>query len=295
MVDIDADEVFTLVNETAKDQRRNNDEEMFDTDVLNDEKVFAENVDFAKQAKEVVADKDIFDDITLAKALMEIKSENPRLIRIKEVNLAWDDVQVKIKVDFKLAQRLQEEEQEQLTDTEKEKLFMKFLEKRIKFFAAKRAKEKRNKPPTKTQQRSLICTYLKNMDGWKPRSLKNKSFAEIQELFDKAMKRINTFVDLRTELVKESTKKDEAKIAQESSLKRAGDELEQERSKKQKVEDDIESEELMKCLEIIPGDGYDVTIYATPLSFKSPTIVDYKIYKEGKKSYIQIFRVDDNS
>nr|GEV98528.1 hypothetical protein [Tanacetum cinerariifolium] len=38
------------------------------------------------------------------------------------------------------------------------------------------------------------------------------------------------------------------------------------RSKKQKVEDDKESEELKKCLEIIPDDEDDVTIDATPLS-----------------------------
>ncbi|GJT81988.1 hypothetical protein Tco_1056330 [Tanacetum coccineum] len=140
-----------------------------------------------------------------------------------------------------------------------------------------------------------MCTYLKNMEGWKPKSLKNKSFANIQELFDKAMKRVNTFVDYRTELVEESSKKVEAEIAHESSLKRAGEELEQESSKKQKLEEDKESEELKQCLEIIPDDGDDVTIDATPLSTKSPTIVDYKIYKEGKKSYFQIIRADGNS
>ncbi|GKA33953.1 hypothetical protein Tco_0720382 [Tanacetum coccineum] len=56
------------------------------------------------------------------------------------------------------------------------------------------------------------------MDGWKPKNLKNKSFANIQDLFDKAMKRVNTFVDYRIELVEESSKKAEAKIAQESNL-----------------------------------------------------------------------------
>nr|GEW71277.1 UBN2 domain-containing protein [Tanacetum cinerariifolium] len=182
--------------------------------------------------------------------------------QVEEVNLAWDDVQAKIKVDYQLAQRLQAEEQEQLTDAKKAKLFMEFLEKRRKFFAAKRAEEKRNKPPTKAQQRSLMCTYLKNMDGWKTRALKNKSFAEIQELFDKAMKRINTFVDFKNEL---------------------------------NVEDDKESNELKKCLEIIPDNGDEVTINATPLSYKSPTIVDYKIYKEGKKNYFQIFKADGYS
>nr|GEU63243.1 ribonuclease H-like domain-containing protein [Tanacetum cinerariifolium] len=75
--------------------------------------------------------------------------------------------------------RLQAEEQDALTDAEKAKLFMEFLEKRRKFFAAKRDEEKRNRPPTKAQQRSIMSTYLKNMDGWKIRSLKKKSFAEI--------------------------------------------------------------------------------------------------------------------
>nr|GEX24759.1 hypothetical protein [Tanacetum cinerariifolium] len=95
--------------------------------------------------------------------------------------------------------------------------------------------------------------------------------------------------------VKESTKKDKAETVQENISKRAGDELDQERSKKQKVEADKESEELQKCLEIIPNDGDEVTIDATPLSFKSPTIVDYKIYKERKKKYFQIFKADGNS
>ncbi|GJR84082.1 hypothetical protein Tco_0154867 [Tanacetum coccineum] len=100
-----------------------------------------------------------------------------------------------------------------------------------------------------------MCTYLKNMEGWKPKSLKNKSFVNIQELFDKAMKRVNTFVDYRTGLVEESSKKAEtdqeesskkadAKIAQESSLKRAGEELEQESSKRKKLEEDKESKEI---------------------------------------------------
>nr|GEX67110.1 hypothetical protein [Tanacetum cinerariifolium] len=166
----------------------------------------------------------------------------------------------------------------QFTNAEKAKLFKKFMEKRRKFFVAKKDEEKRNKPPTEAHQRSIMSTYLKNMDGWKIKSLKKKSFAEIQELFDKAMKRINNFVDFRTELVEESSKKDEAETAQESSSKREGGKLEQERSKKPKVEDDKEFSKLKQCLEIIPDDGDDVTIDATPLSSKSLTIVDYKIY-----------------
>ncbi|GKB90218.1 hypothetical protein Tco_0962490, partial [Tanacetum coccineum] len=73
----------------------------------------------------------------------------------------------------------QAQEQQELTIEEKSTLFQQLLEKRKKLFAAKRAEEKRNRPPTRAQQRSIMCTYLKNMAGWKPKDLKNKSFANI--------------------------------------------------------------------------------------------------------------------
>ncbi|GJU13600.1 hypothetical protein Tco_1135996 [Tanacetum coccineum] len=71
----------------------------------------------------------------------------------KEVNIAlieeWDDIQAKIDVDYQLAERLQAQEQGELSDAEKATLFQQLLEKRRKHFAAKRAEEKRNKPLTK--------------------------------------------------------------------------------------------------------------------------------------------------
>nr|GEV26528.1 hypothetical protein [Tanacetum cinerariifolium] len=62
-----------------------------------------------------------------------------------------------------------------------------------------------------------------------------------------------------------------------------------------KVADDDKAE-LKRCLEIVPeDDDNDVAIEATPISSKSPTIVDDKIYREGKKSYFKIIRADGNS
>ncbi|GJZ26566.1 hypothetical protein Tco_0570819 [Tanacetum coccineum] len=117
------------------------------------------------------------------------------------------------------------------------------------------------------------------MEGWKPKDLKNKSFDSIKKLFDKAMKRVNTFVDMDTELVKESSKKADAEITQESSSKRAGDELEQESIKKKKVDEDKETAELKSLMEVIL-DEEEVAVDAIPLA-----IVNWKIHKEGKKSY----------
>nr|GEU71040.1 hypothetical protein [Tanacetum cinerariifolium] len=77
------------------------------------------------------------------------------------------------------AKRVQAQEQKELSDAEKATLFMQLLEKRRKFFTAKRVEEKRNKPPTQTQQRKIMRTYLKNVEGKKLKDLKNKSFDSI--------------------------------------------------------------------------------------------------------------------
>ncbi|GJZ88278.1 uncharacterized mitochondrial protein-like protein, partial [Tanacetum coccineum] len=170
------------------------------------------------------------EEITLAQALAALKSE-------------------KLKVDKPASRGTR-----RLTIKEKSKLFQQLLEKRRKHFAAKRVEEKRNRPPTKAQQRSIMCTYLKNMAGWKLKDLKTKSFTNVQELFDKAMKR---------------------------KAKRVGDELKHEKAKKQKVDDDKEREDLQQCFELVIEEY--VAIDAIPLATKPVVIVDHKIHKKGKQ------------
>ncbi|GKG02512.1 hypothetical protein Tco_0310148, partial [Tanacetum coccineum] len=94
--------------------------------------------------------------------------EEDRLARekaqqVEESNITWDDIQVRIDADYQLAERLQAQEQHELTIEEKSTLFQQLLKKRRKFFATKRAEEKRNRPPIRAQQRSIMCAYLKNM------------------------------------------------------------------------------------------------------------------------------------
>ncbi|GKF30912.1 hypothetical protein Tco_0100710, partial [Tanacetum coccineum] len=73
-----------------------------------------------------------------------------------------------------------------------------------------RTKKIRRQPPTKAQKRNQMSTYLRNMDGYKHTQLKNKSFEEIQMLFDKEMKRVNSFVPMDSEVVEGSGKKTES-------------------------------------------------------------------------------------
>ncbi|GJS15169.1 hypothetical protein Tco_0409641 [Tanacetum coccineum] len=206
----------------------------------------------------------------------KLQAKEERLARekaqqIKEANIAWDDVQAKVEADYQLAQRLQAQEQEELTDEEKARLFLYILEQRRKHFTTKRAEEKRNRPPTRAQQRNIM---------------------------------VKTFVDYKIELVEKSSKKEETDLEEnlkkaiaevmEGSSKRAGEELEQESIKKQKVDKDKETVELQSLIKVI-SDEEEVAIDGVPLTAKPPTIVDWKIHKEGKKSYYQIIRADGKS
>ncbi|GJR47369.1 hypothetical protein Tco_1315472 [Tanacetum coccineum] len=113
-------------------------------------------------------------------------------------------------------------------------------------------------------------------------------------MFDKAFKRVNIFVDYKTELQEESSKKDEAEMIEESSSKRAGIELEQEVAKKQKLDNDQEEAEMKKHMEIVL-DEEEITIDAISLATKPLIIVEWKIIKEGKMGHFQLIRADGSS
>ncbi|GKC72194.1 hypothetical protein Tco_1118077 [Tanacetum coccineum] len=160
-----------------------------------------------------------------------------------------------------LVERIQTREQEELTDEEKAKLFMEFIEKRRKHFAALRAQEKRNGPPTKTQKRNKMSTYLKHMGGYKHNQLKGRSYDEIEKL----------------------------------SAKRARDKLESDKSKKQKTDENEEVEvdnkvELKKHMVTVKDD--DIAIDAIPLATKPPVIIEYKLIREGIMGHYQLIRAD---
>ncbi|GJW74558.1 hypothetical protein Tco_0133928 [Tanacetum coccineum] len=226
----------------------------------------------------------------------EMEKED-RLARQREEEdniVSWDNAQAMMEADYQMAERLHAEEQASLTDEEKASLFVQLLDARKKHFAALRAQEIRNKPPTKMQKRTTMCNYLKNMAGYKHNQLRHKSFDDIQKLFDKALKRVNTFVPMDTEKVEGSKAKaagSETRV--EESSKRAGEELDRESTKKQKVEDETEQAELKECFEIIPFD--EDAVNTIPLATKQAPIVDYKITRDARKIYYHITRADGST
>ncbi|GJS70267.1 hypothetical protein Tco_0703108 [Tanacetum coccineum] len=104
-------------------------------------------------------------------------------------------------------------------------------------------------------------------------------------MFDKAFKKVNTFVEYKIELVEGCKIREE-----ESSSKRAGDELKQEPIKKQKVDDDKEREDLQQCFELVTEE--DVVIDVIPLATKPAPIVNFQIHRKGRNGYYEIMRAD---
>ncbi|GJT76879.1 hypothetical protein Tco_1158409 [Tanacetum coccineum] len=71
-------------------------------------------------------------------------------------------------------------------------MLVEMIVERKKLFAAERATEQRSKPPTKAQIRNRMCTYLKNMGGYKHNQLKGRSYEEIQKLLDEAYNQLES-------------------------------------------------------------------------------------------------------
>ncbi|GJS25140.1 hypothetical protein Tco_0453772 [Tanacetum coccineum] len=224
--------------------------------------------------------------------------EEERLARKKEeeANIAliesWENTQAMMEADRLLAERLQTREHEELTNKEKAKLFKEFMEKRKKHFAALRTQEKRKRPPTKTQKRNQMSIYLKHIGGYKHNQLKGRSYDEIQKLFDKEMKRVNSFVAMNSKAQEINGKKDEssskkAKNAQDINAKRAGDKLESDKSKKQKTDENeevkVDNEAELKKHMVTVKD-VDIVINAIPLATKpldALSTAGTKVYAAG--------------
>ncbi|GJT98395.1 hypothetical protein Tco_1093913, partial [Tanacetum coccineum] len=75
------------------------------------------------------------------------------------------------------------------TIEERSKLLAEFFERRKKLLAEERVAAVRNKPPTRTQLRSLMMTYLKHTGKYRHNQLNKKTFEEIQALYIKEQER----------------------------------------------------------------------------------------------------------
>nr|GEY23737.1 ribonuclease H-like domain-containing protein [Tanacetum cinerariifolium] len=262
---IDVDEDLSLINETAQDQGRMHDEDLFEVNNLDCDEVIVdvttgENVEqdatVAKKDVSVAVDEVVTtaesvegittattpqiskDDVTLAQTLIEIKAAKPRA----------RGVIVQEPSGFRTTSSSQPSQLLQAKDKGKGILV------------------EPEKPLKKKDQIAFDEELAEQLQAQEREQLSIKERSKLLAKLIESRRKYFT-----TKRAEEIINKPPTKAQQKSLIAK-------------------------KMLEkIVPEDDNDVTIEATPLSSKSPTMVNYKIYKEGKKSYFKIIREDGKS
>ncbi|GJS11149.1 ribonuclease H-like domain-containing protein [Tanacetum coccineum] len=118
-----------------------------------------------------------------------------------------------------------------------------------RFLAEQRAIEIRNRPPTRTQLRNQMMTYLKHVGNKKHSDLKNKTFEEIQALYEKVKRFDESFTTV-------GSTEDERRIKEMNEGVKDSDQ----KSLKKRVVEEIPKKEdtakvPAKCLKIVTFEG----------------------------------------
>ncbi|GKA73315.1 hypothetical protein Tco_0779531 [Tanacetum coccineum] len=267
IVDFDVDAEVTLVDEA---QGRNDDNLMFDTGVFDKQEVEVEKVVSTAKITTTNATTTV-DELNLAQTLIEIKVAKPKAFTTAATTTTTAVIRPKARgvvvlepSEFKTTTSPSQTSQlPQTKDKGKAKMIEpeNHLKKKDQILIDEEIAQKH-------QRRNQMCTCLKNMAGFTH----------------------------NYEVVKRGREKDECSVtrAEESSSKRASTELEQERIKMQKIDDDQEEAEMKKHMEIVV-DEEEIAVDAIPLATKPPITVDWKIIKEGKMEYFQLIRADGSS
>ncbi|GJR10785.1 ribonuclease H-like domain-containing protein [Tanacetum coccineum] len=211
-----------------------------------------DEVDASKQGRKCDKTKPMFLKFTLQEHL--VSTAKPIFdppVKIKRS----DQGDLQLQADAELAQLLHQEElaqverssnrkkeKEQFTIEEMRSIFVKHSSTKKVLEAAQRAAEIRSKPPTKTQLRNMMITYLKNMGKFNHNQLKGKSYEELQRLYEREQKWINDFVPMDSEkeekkLVSLRVKRERLKCNKECCRSA----LKQKSSKKQQMMQEQES------------------------------------------------------
>ncbi|GJT16939.1 hypothetical protein Tco_0875645 [Tanacetum coccineum] len=100
-----------------------------------------------------------------------------------------------------------------------------------------------NRPYSVTKVRKNMIMYLKNQAGYKQSYFKGMKYKEIRPIFENVWDQTHTFVPMDLE---DKEKDSEKKGSRKKSLarKRAGEKQSEKSTKRKKIEDDVEKEEL---------------------------------------------------
>ncbi|GKA19711.1 hypothetical protein Tco_0699626 [Tanacetum coccineum] len=248
-------------------------------------------------AKQIHLDKMIAKRMAEEEALTEQQKKRKAQVQFEAqfyTEEDWDAIKAKLEANAELTKDVLGKD---LPEQDFAKRMVDMVNQRKKHFAEERAKAKRNKPMTQSQLRIYMSNYLKNQGTWKLSQLKKLKFEEIKEEFDKLVQQIDTFVPINLEATKEK-------------LKRYGEELQTKTSKKPKGQKSIKNNRKKKEAKRLEKDSLlnvdksaqedsetdkEESVEAmnpTPLTTKSDSVVNWKIFQQGQRSIYQIIRAN---
>ncbi|GJT85233.1 hypothetical protein Tco_1066950 [Tanacetum coccineum] len=178
---------------------------------------------------------------------------------------------------------------------------------RKKYFAEERARAKRNKPMTQSQLKTYMMNYLKNQGTWKLSQLKNLSFEEVKEEFDKLVKQVESFAPMNFEATKASLKRFGEELQTKTPKRLKDDEAKDDEPTKKSgkrrkqmarrgLHTNIDKDDSEGSDEVSEQDdsvtGTKIPINPVPVAMKTPSIATYTIIKQGVKGAYQIVRED---
>ncbi|GKC49806.1 hypothetical protein Tco_1072551 [Tanacetum coccineum] len=201
----------------------------------------------------------------------EAEEEVKKLAKEEAIKAAlsneYDFIQARIEADRLLALRLQDEEREQFTVEERAKFLHDTIVAQRRFLAEQRAVAIRNRPPTRTQLRNQMMTYLKHVRNKKHSDLKNRTFEEIQVLYEKVKRFDESFTAIGSTEDERKIKEVHAKqdVAEKGTKKRKGGHIKMITRKKPRQQSDVNSDdENRKCLKVVALDStIDIEVMET--------------------------------
>nr|GEU80833.1 putative ribonuclease H-like domain-containing protein [Tanacetum cinerariifolium] len=278
----------------AETQGRTNDDEMFKVDDLVGEEVVKETTTGVKDSAASTTDV-TEDEITVAHALAALKSTKPKVV-VQEQEMSTTILAATTIVTTDVP-----------TLKAKGIVFHKQNQSQIPTVSSSKDKGKakmiKPKIPTKRKEQMRIDEeYFRELEAEEQKAAR-LSRAQKDEEANNFWDNMQAMMDADRLLAERLQAREREELSElwiqkhKKVVQKIAEHLESDISKKQKVDENVEPiiddfEELKKYMEIVLDDGDEVLIEATPISSRYPTIILYKIHKEGKKNYFKIIRAD---
>ncbi|GJR97011.1 hypothetical protein Tco_0269185 [Tanacetum coccineum] len=199
-------------------------------------------------------------------------------------------LQAELEDDEMIAAELQRTERENFTEEQKAKFLVETIAAQRRFRAEQQAALRRSKPPTISQLRNQMMKYIRNVGGKAYKNLRNKSYDEIKDIYEKVKRFNDKFVAIGSKEDEQAVKEMNEK-AKKPSEKRKGTIRKMKSSrviKKRKIQkSDDEPKDFLKVVDFESDSAQDVEVME-----QRSFISSFSIVQSPEGEYIAVQRVN---